>query len=349
MNSVIEVLQNLYQNNYFKFLVILSVTLIVAFLTKIISRSIFKPLAQRTKTKIDDIIVKNLSSIIFYLILFLGVKFGLESFEIQTPVYRNIIDTFLILLIALFLIKILDGFAKQWMKEWKFKTKTSADERLIPLLQKITKAVIIILAAFFIFSSWNVDISPLLATAGIAGLAIGLAVKDSLANMLGGLQLVLDKAFKVGDKVEIESGELGVILDIGLRSTKLKTYDNEVIYIPNGYLANAKIKNFTQPDLTMRVNVEFGVEYGSDTEKVREVVIEAANSVDTILPEPEPIVQFLKMSDFSLDFVARAWVENYSQAYSSWVKLTDAIYNALNEANIGIPFPTRTVYTKTLE
>ena len=157
---------------------------------------------------------------------------------------------------------------------------------------------------------------------------------------------MLDKTFKVGDKVELDSGEMGVILDIGLRSTKLRTYDNEVIYIPNGNLANTKIKNFTVPDLSIRVNVDFGVEYGSDPEQVRQVVLAAVQKIDEVLEEPAPVVQFLKMSDFSLDFVARVWVQEYTLAYSVKLKVTDEIYNALNKAGIGIPFPTRTVYTK---
>jgi len=214
------------------------------------------------------------------------------------------------------------------------------------LFQKILKAIVIILAVIFVFNAWKINISPLLTTVGIAGLAIGLAVKDTLSNILGGLQLVLDKTFKVGDKVQLESGEMGTILDIGLRSTKLKTYDNEMIYIPNGYLANAKIKNFTHPDVSIRVNVNFGVVYGSDTEKVQKVVLEAVKKIENVIEQPEPVVQFLKMSDSSLDFVARAWVKSYKEAYSTQLKMTDEIYNALNKANIGIPFPTRTVYTK---
>ena len=173
-------------------------------------------------------------------------------------------------------------------------------------------------------------------------------MRDSLANILGGIQLVLDKTFKVGDKVEIESGVMGMILDIGLRSTKLRTFDNEVIYIPNGQLANAKLKNFTVPDVSIRVNVNFGVEYGSDPGKVRQVVLDAITAVDKVMDEPAPVVQFLNMSDFSLDFVARAWVSQYTDAYDTKLAMTDAIYNALNRAKIGIPFPTRTVYTKSM-
>jgi MscS family membrane protein len=349
MNAVSDAFQFISENSYLRFLAVLVITIIIAFLAKIILKQVLKPLAKKTKTKIDDLVIKSISSIIFYIVLLLGFKFGLQNFELRENVqaiFDGIINTLLIFIITLLLLKIISSFALQWMKEWKFKTKTTADERLIPFLQKILKAVVIILALIFVFNAWKINISPLLATAGIAGLAIGLAVKDSLNNILGGLQLVLDKTFKVGDKVQLESGEMGTILDIGLRSTKLKTYDNEVIYIPNGYLANAKLKNFTHPDVSIRVNVNFGVVYGSNTQKVQKVVLGAIKNIETVIEEPEPVVQFLNMSDFSLDFVARAWVKSYKEAYSTQLKMTDEIYNALNKANIGIPFPTRTVYTK---
>jgi len=349
MDVINDIGEFIFGNVYLKFVFVLVVTLVIAFLAKLIFKKILKPLAKKTKTRIDDLIIKNLSSIIFYIILVLGFKFGLQYFELRTTIYDNLIETLLIIILAFFLFRIINSFSQQWAKEWKFKTKTTTDERLIPLLKKILKAVVLIMAVFFICNAWNINISPLLATAGIAGLAIGLAVKDSLANILGGLQLVLDKTFKVGDKVELESGEMGVILDIGLRSTKLKTYDNEVIFIPNGSLANAKIKNFTHPDLSIRVNVNFGVEYGSAPEKVQNVVLEAIKKIDTVIAEPEPVVQFLNMSDFSLDFVARAWVQEYTLAYSTKLKMTDEIYKALNKAKIGIPFPTHTVYTKPID
>ena len=92
--------------------------------------------------------------------------------------------------------------------------------------------------------------------------------------------------------------------------------------------------------------MNFGVAYGSDTEKVRKVVLDAVKKIDAVIECPEPVVQFLEMSDFSLDFVARAWVKNYGEAWTTQLKMLDEIYNALNKANIEIPFPTRTVITK---
>jgi MscS family membrane protein len=349
MHIVKEVVDFILGNDYLKFIFILAITIIAAYIARFIMKRILKPLTKKTKTKIDDLIVKSLSSMIFYIILALGLKIGIDSFDFETQILDSLISTFLIILVGFLVFKIIHNFAQLWKREWAAKTKSTADDRMIPLIEKILKAVVLILVTIFVFSAWNVNISPLLATAGIAGLAVGLAVKDSLANIIGGVQLVFDKTFKVGDKVQLESGELGVILDIGLRSTKLKTYDNEVIYIPNGQLANAKLKNFTQPDLSIRVNVEFGVVYGSDTENVRKVVLEAVKKIDTVLEDPEPVVLFLKMSDFSLDFVARAWVQSYADAYSTYIKMTDEIYNALNRAKISIPFPTRTIYTKPLD
>jgi len=344
-----ELWQFITDNNYLRFLLIVVISVIVAIVAKLIIKKVLKPLAKRTKTKVDDLFIKSLSSIIFYIIIILGFKFGFQHFEFDVALYNNLVDTLFIIVMSVLVLRIISNFSKHWLKEWASKTKSTADDRLIPMIAKILNTVVLILAFIFVFDVWNINIGPLLTTAGIAGLALGFAVRDSLANILGGVQLVLDKTFKVGDKVELESGELGVIMDIGLRSTKLRTYDNEVIYIPNGSLANAKVKNFTVPDVSIRVNVNFGVIYGADPQKVQRVVIEAVKKIDAVIDEPQPVVQFLKMSDFSLDFVARAWVANYAEAYDTKIKMTEVIYNALNEAKIGIPFPTRTVYTKTIE
>lgn len=349
MEVIKEVYQFVVENKYLRFLVITLISFLVAYIVKVIFKKVLKPLALKTKTKVDDLIIKSLASIIFYIVLVLGVRIGIQHFDFDKAILENIIDTLLILIICLLLVRIIRDFSQHWLSEWKFRTKSSVDERVIPLLQKILKTIVLILGLFFVFSAWNINLTPLLTTAGIAGLAIGLAVKDSLNNIVGGIQLVLDRTFKVGDKVEIEGVQPGVILDIGLRSTKLKTYDNEVIFIPNGILANSKIKNFTEPDLSIRVNVQFGVEYGSDLRKVNKIVLDAIQNIEGVLEEPAPAVQFLNMSDFSLDFVARVWVREYSGAYSMKLKVTDEIYKTLSKEGIGIPFPTQTIYTKGID
>lgn len=346
MDTLSNIFSRIIGNDYLKFLFIFAVSVVVAFVAKTVLRQVLKPLTKKTKTKIDDLIIKSISSIIFYVVVILGFKIGIQHFDFGTEIYSSLVNSLFILIVVVMILRIITNFSRHWLEEWASKTESTADDRLIPLVAKILKVITIVLGIFFIFDTWNINLSPLLATAGIAGIAIGFAVRDSLANILGGIQLVLDKTFKVGDKVQLDSGEMGVIQDIGIRSTKLKTYDNEVIFIPNGILANTKVKNFTVPDLSIRVNVNFGVEYGSDPEQVRNVVLDAIRKVDTVIEEPEPAVHFMNMSDFSLDFVARVWVQNYADAYSTKLKVTDEIYKALNKNKIGIPFPTHTVYMK---
>jgi len=349
MDGLSNIFSRIIGNDYLKFLFILAVSVVAAVVAKTVFRQVLKPLTKKTKTKIDDLIIKSISSIIFYVVVILGFKIGIQHFNFGTEIYSSLVNSLFILIVVVMILRIITNFSRHWLEEWASKTESTADDRLIPLVGKILKVITIVLGIFFIFDTWDINLSPLLATAGIAGIAIGFAVRDSLANVLGGIQLVLDKTFKVGDKVQLDSGEMGVIMDIGIRSTKLRTYDNEVIFIPNGILANTKVKNFTVPDLSIRVNVDFGVEYGSDPEQVRNVVLDAIKKVDTVIAEPEPAVHFMNMSDFSLDFVARVWVQNYNDAYVTKLEVTDEIYNALNKAKIGIPFPTRTVYTKKLD
>jgi small-conductance mechanosensitive channel len=171
-------------------------------------------------------------------------------------------------------------------------------------------------------------------------------LQDSLKNVFGGITLILDKTFRVGDKIKLESGEVGEIEDIGLRSTKLRTYDNELIYVPNGQLANARVQNYTRPTEMVRVSVVFGVEYGSDVKKVQKTVLGVIKKIKDILDKPEPTVQFLEMGDFSLNFAARFWVPRWDKSFGKKLEATEKIYDALNKAKIGIAFPTQTIYLK---
>ncbi len=137
-----------------------------------------------------------------------------------------------------------------------------------------------------------------------------------------------------------------MLLDIGLRTTLMQTYDNEVISLPNSQLANARIKNYTKPDATIRVGVNFAVAYGSDVSEVKGVVLDAISQLDDSLQEPGPQVLFLNMGDFSLDMCGRVWVDNFGKQFGKKLEMTEQIYDSLNESGIEIPFPTRTVYMK---
>lgn len=332
-------------NKYIISVLILILSIILAKLVQYIFIHYFERFATKSKTKIDDLIVERIRSPLFYFILATGLKVAVLNLEINGTV-NKIVNSMMVLVFVLILIRLLDIFIDAWGLTFAKRTKTKIDDVLLPLFHKFTRIFFIIIAVLWVLRVWGINITPYLAGAGILGLVLGLALQDSLKNVFGGVTLIMDKAFHIGDKVKLESGEVGSIHDIGLRSTKLVTFDNEIIYIPNGYLANSRIQNYTRPSPKVRVNVKFGVKYGSDIKKVQKVVIGAIKSMKNVMDNPAPSVQFLEMGDYALSFTASFWVEDWNESWSKKLEGTEVIYNALNKAKIDIPFPTQIVYLK---
>tara|TARA_B100001146_G_scaffold155468_1_gene136730 strand:- start:717 stop:1766 length:1050 start_codon:yes stop_codon:yes gene_type:complete len=309
-------------------------------------RFILLALVQKTKTEVDDIVIRALKSAVTYSVPVIGLMLALTPLALPTSIPQRMLFSFLAVLLMRGAISLVEDLS-EWAQKIRVKrTDSSLDDSLLRLLRKAVKTSIVTLGVLVILSKWQVQIAPILGALGIGGLAIGLALNSTLANVFGGIQMIFDRSLIVGDKVMLDSGEVGVVLDIGLRSTKMQTYDNEVIFLPNSQLANTRVKNFTKPDATIRVTVTFGVAYGSDVARVKQVVLDAISKLDDISEEPAPQVLFLNMSDFALDMCARVWVDDYGKQFAKQLEMTELVYNTLNESGIEIPFPTRTVYMK---
>ncbi len=325
---------------------IVLLTLVLSLVVRVLLRFVLFPLVKKTRSDLDDIVIRALQRVSVYMIPLVGLMVALTPFSLETLVPRHILVSILALALTGTSIVVIEDTSR-WLREiWVETTKSSLDAGLLPLARRATKTLVVILAVLVILGEWNIKIAPMLGALGIGGLAIGLALNTSLSNVFGGIQLILDRSIRVGEKIMLESGEVGVVLDIGLRSTKLRSYDNEVIFIPNSYLANARIKNYTKPDATIRVTVKFSVTYGSDIARVKNVVLEAISGLADILKEPEPQVLFLEMGDFSLNMSARVWINDYDKQFGKKLEMVELIYNTLNEHSIEIPFPTRTVFMK---
>lgn len=335
---------NYLMNEYIISLFILLAFVIFGIIVLYVFGKYIDKVAGKTKTKVDDLIFEGTKKPLFYLVITYGLKLALLNLEINGWVTK-IINSLLALIFVLIISRSLDIIIKTWGESFAKKTKTNLDEVLLPVFHRATKVVFIVITILWVLHIWQINITPYLAGAGIIGLVLGMALQDSLKNVFGGVSLILDKNFKVGDPVRLESGELGTIKDIGLRSTKMLTYDHEVIFIPNGQLANMKIHNFVKPNTRVRKIVDFSVDYGTDPEQVKKVVLPALKGIKDIFSDPYMDVIFVSMGDSGLHFKARFWVD-WSNAYSKWVEATQVVYAALNSANIGIPFPTRTVYLK---
>ena len=326
-------------------LLILIVGLIAARIIQVISLKIARKLTKKTKTKIDDMIFEKIRRPIFYVLVLIVFELAIIPVQTEATVYDKIINSIVVILITYVVLVIFEVVIDMWGYDYAARTESQLDEAVLPLLHKFSKVFFVIIGLLFVLGEWDVQISPILASLGIAGIAVAFALQSTLGNIFGGVSLILDKTVKVGDRVVLEDGVVGEIIDVGLRSTKIRTFDNEVIIFPNGKLADSKVQNLVLPTPASRVGVDFGVEYGSDPDKVEKVVLNVIKKLDTLNdPEKKPAVWFLEMGDFALKFRAVFWVKDYKEKWMAKINATKQIYTALRKNKIGIPFPTRTVY-----
>ena len=338
-------------------LVLLAFSIITRTFVWILEKIILR-LTAKTKTKFDDEIFSAVNNPLTLLIILAGLRLATLRIqdhvffkpELQATVFyiaNNFIYSLIIFISTIVLVRIIDIFMAHFGSKLVKKTKSELDDQILSLFRKAFKVIIFVLSIFYILTIWNIDIFPYLTGLGIARIAVGFAVKDTLSNIIGGIALIFDGNIRIGDKIKLQSGYVGVIEDIGLRTTKMKTYDNEMIIVPNGILSNDIIHNYALPNPLNRVYVDFGVAYGTDPEKVEKVITKTLATIkDAIKDDPVPAIDFLEMADSSLNFRAKFWVENYTKAYSAKIEAVKKIYKALNKANIAIPFPQMDVHMK---
>ncbi|MFC1686767.1 mechanosensitive ion channel family protein [Nanoarchaeota archaeon] len=331
-------------NKYFISLLILIGAIVGAKLILFVFEKYLQKFAKKTKTEIDDLIFERTKKPLFYFILVYGIKLSLTNLGIGGWI-TGIVNSLIALVFVFIVARAVDVIIEVWGNTFTKKTQSKLDDVLLPLFHKASKVIFVIIAILWVLSLWKINITPYLAGAGIIGLVLGFALQDSLKNILGGVSLALDNNFNIGDAVRLETGELGTIKDLGLRSTKMLTYDNEVIFIPNGQLANMRIHNYIKPNARVRKIVDFSVEYGSNTEKVKKIVLNTLKKIKDIYDDPYMDVIMIEMADSGLKFQARFWAD-WDNAYSKFVEATEKIYEDLGKSGIGIPFPTRTVYLK---
>ncbi len=335
-----------FRNKWLSSLLIASCFYLLSLLVKLLFDKVIYRLTARSATNVDDDIAMAARKPFRWILIFVGFKLALLPLGLTPALYgalNNLFTSAIIFMVGYFLMKLSEILLGAWGSGVARKLDSRINDDLVPLFTKVSKIFIIIITALIVLAKFGIEIGPLIASLGIAGFAIGFAVKDTLSNIIGGIILTLDQSFAVGDKVSID-GDVGVIREVGLRNTQILTYDNEVVIIPNGELMNKKFKNYALPTPNIRVVVDFGVAYGSDVDRVEEVVLAALNAVKDIQTAPAPEVFFVSMGDFSLNFQARFWISLYGNQFAKKVEATKALYRALTEAGIGIPFPTHTVY-----
>ena len=192
-----------------------------------------------------------------------------------------------------------------------------------------------------ILATFDVNITPLLAGAGIAGLAIALAAQDILGNFFGGAIITIDKPFKIGERIRF-GNYTGDIVSIGPRSTRLKTLDNQIVTIPNSKITSDVVVNFAQPDIKMKVRIPFSVAYGTDISRVKRLLLDIARRAETdtgwVLSDPAPSAYFLEFGESSLNGQLILWTNNYDNAWDVQDYINSRMYELFQREGIEIPF-----------
>lgn len=312
------------------------------------SEKVVKRILSKTETDLDDKIWDIIKTPLGLVWMMIGILVAITASEISFSLQNYLLQfiyTLIIIIIAYAFWSIADIIIAIWSEKLTKKTKIKIDDELAPLVRKVAKFIIIIITLLIILRIWNINIGPMLASLGIAGLVVGLALQNTLSNVFSGISLIIDRTFKVGDVIEINN-IVGTVYDISLRATQIKTFDNELISIPNGQLANSLVKNFLQPAPKQRIIIPFTVAYGTDPKKVKQLILNVIKNIKNVEKDPEPIVRFDSMADSALVFKAFFWVPSYNEKDNPKEEAMCEIYNALNKAKISIPYPQMDVHIK---
>jgi small-conductance mechanosensitive channel len=304
-------------------------------------------LARFTESDLDDRILQRIVPHVSRLLIMLGFYLAIRSLPLHEKlvmVVTGLLYIVLVVFIFNLIYQALDELLK-WYVEGRQDTSGSAvmSRQMVPVAEKIVSLFLMGTALIVILKHFNYDIFSLVTALGIGSLAIGMAAKDTLAHMISGFTLMLDRPFRIGDRIQLAAGQVGDVLDIGLRSTKIKTLDNQQLIIPNSDLCNTILTNQAFPDPRAKGRINVGVAYGSDVELVKELLVATALEVEAVLRDPAPEAFFVAFAESSLAMSLFFWVDEYANLFAINDKINTRIIQCFRENNIEIPYPTRTV------
>jgi small-conductance mechanosensitive channel len=303
-------------------------------------------LARFSKTDLDDRILQRIIPHISRLLTTTGFYLAFRSLPLHEKIVQVFTGALFVVLVVIFfnlLFHALDEFLQWYLNGREEGSEDLISRNMIPIAEKMVMLFLMGTALIIILKHFNYDIFSVVTALGIGSLAIGLAAKDTLAHMISGFTLMLDQPFRIGDRIQLAGGQVGDVADIGLRSTKIRTLDNQLLIIPNSDLCNTMLINQAFPDARVKGRINVGVAYGSDVERVKEILVATALDCEAVLRDPVPEAFFVTFGDSALNMALFFWVEEYSQLFAVTDRINSMILRRFNEGGVEIPFPIRTV------
>jgi len=298
--------------------------------------------------KLDDIIIKVFKTPSIYWCVAIGLYIGIAVSDISEKYVFYL--TKIIHIIVIFSITI----ASANLAGKVFRNYIQKSSLPIPttgLAYGILKGTILIIGLLIILSVLGISITPLITALGVGGLAVALALQDTLSNLFAGIHILMEKSVRVGDFIKLETGQEGYVEDITWRTTRVRMLPNNTVIIPNSKLSQSIVINYYLPEKRMSLLIPIGVSYSSDPEKVEKILVEeakkAVGEIPGLLGDPEPFVRFIPgFGESSLDFTLICQVQEFVDQYLAQHELRKRIFKRFREEGIEIPFPHRTVYLR---
>jgi small-conductance mechanosensitive channel len=304
--------------------------------------------AKNTETQLDDIIIKAFRTPSVYWCLAIGLHAGVVISDIPEKYIfylTRVIHVIVILSVTIAAANLSGKIFKNYIQKSNLPIPTTG------LAYGLLKGTIIVIGFLIMLSVLGVSITPLLTALGVGGLAVALALQDTLANLFAGIHILMEKSIRVGDFVKLETGQEGYVDDITWRTTRVRMLPNNIVVIPNSKLSQSVVTNYYLPEKRMSLLIPVGVSYSSDPEKVEKILVEeakkGAGEIPGLLGDPEPFVRFIPgYGDSSLDFTLICQVQEFVDQYLAQHELRKRIFKRFREEGIEIPFPHRTVYLR---
>jgi len=347
-DSLSPVIKTISGNPWVQGFLVILITFTIASLLTLLIFKLLRAVTERSSFQLDNQLVDLLQPPIYYTLVVIGVTAGISHMPLQErweTLLNNSIRTLSVIVWVIFLSRLatmllnrLAGLANR---------VTFIQHRTVTLFDNIAKVLIFGVGTYAIFVIWQIDMTAWLASAGIVGIAIGFAAKDTLSNLFSGVFIIADAPYKVGDYIVLDNGSRGKVTNIGLRSTRLLTRDDIEVTIPNSIIGNSMITNQSGgPSEKMRVRLKVGVAYGSDIDKVKAILEQAALKEPTVCREPAPRVRFRLFGPSSLDFELLFWVKMPEERGRVLDAMNTTVYKRFREEGIEIPYAKQDLYIK---
>lgn len=330
-------------------------TLALGWLIKWILSSIGKPIAKKTLNELDDMILDILIEKTRWIATVTGAYLATEEVTKATTVAditarqllgygKGVIFVSFVLVVTGVLIRIADASVRYMMESHAQKTYSKLNDALLPLINRVVNIILALIGIIIVLHHFGQDVSSLVVSLGVGSLAIALAAQDTLANMIAGFVIMIDRPFRVGDRIQLPGGETGDVFEIGIRSTKILDFDNNLVIVPNAELTKGKIVNYSYPEHSVRVVLDVNVAYGTELRKPKQILLDLAERHSDVLrnPAPEAFVVALADSAVTLRLVGRT--SSYQKKFLVETSLREQVYNTFSREGIQIPFPQRMVH-----